>query len=149
MSSWYSFLSSSSKENRAILNDVCKNYYEGLYWVISYYYRGIQSWSWYYRYHYSPFASDLAKYRMYRCGKSSTVGSISHFLWEHRSPLSCSNLLAFLLRVSLCCPSPIVFLCRRDLRLPISTPNPSRLIWTTSEIRGKVWIWSHLLMCNV
>lgn len=46
-----------------VLNDVCLNYIEGLLWVF-YYYKGHihQNWSWYYRYHNSPFCSDLFEF---------------------------------------------------------------------------------------
>lgn len=41
------------------LTELCQNYVEGLQWVLYYYYRGCQSWGWYYRHHYSPRISDL------------------------------------------------------------------------------------------
>jgi len=39
------------------LVNLCENYVEGLQWVLYYYYRGIASWPWFYRYHYSPLTS--------------------------------------------------------------------------------------------
>lgn len=43
------------------MKDLTENYVEGLQWVLYYYYRGCQSWSWYYRYHYAPRISDVQK----------------------------------------------------------------------------------------
>ena len=42
--------------------DVIKAYLNGIQWVMSYYYDGVASWSWFFPYHYAPHLSDVWKF---------------------------------------------------------------------------------------
>lgn len=46
-------------ENKEFRRKVARAYAEGLAWVLLYYFQGCPSWTWYYPYHYAPFAADF------------------------------------------------------------------------------------------
>ncbi|KAJ5744835.1 5'-3' exoribonuclease 2 [Penicillium manginii] len=46
-------------EDHEFRHKVARAYAEGLAWVLLYYFQGCPSWTWYYPYHYAPFASDF------------------------------------------------------------------------------------------
>ncbi|ORX38527.1 putative exonuclease [Kockovaella imperatae] len=41
------------------LHEILFCYVEGLQWILNYYYKGVPSWSWFYKYHFSPKITDL------------------------------------------------------------------------------------------
>lgn len=46
-------------KNVEFRHEVARAYVEGLAWVLLYYFQGCASWTWYYPYHYAPFAADF------------------------------------------------------------------------------------------
>lgn len=53
------FLVTDPADVQEFVDKIKQSYIEGLQWVFAYYYKGCESWDWYYPYHYAPFASDL------------------------------------------------------------------------------------------
>lgn len=44
------------------IKNCAQSFIQGLQWVLSYYYKGVPSWSWYFPHHYAPFISDISDY---------------------------------------------------------------------------------------
>lgn len=55
-------ISKAEEQDRAfeVIHDCVQNYFKGIQFVLLYYYQGVPSWSWFYRYYYAPLCFDLA-----------------------------------------------------------------------------------------
>ncbi|KAK9279110.1 hypothetical protein L1049_012785 [Liquidambar formosana] len=53
------FSAESREDIESTRKAIVQKYTEGLLWVLIYYFSGVPSWTWFYPYHYGPFASDL------------------------------------------------------------------------------------------
>lgn len=62
---------------------VATAYFQGLSWVMQYYYQGCPSWRWFYAYHYAPFSSDFST-----MGQSEVGGLGGSCVWVVRVPTS-------------------------------------------------------------
>lgn len=49
-------------ENEKDIEKLCHDYIEGMQWVLTYYLFTVPNWNWQYKYHYAPFAYDLARF---------------------------------------------------------------------------------------
>lgn len=43
----------------AVLRVLAEEYVRALQWILHYYFTGVVSWAWFYRYHHAPYVSDL------------------------------------------------------------------------------------------
>ncbi|CAI9277820.1 unnamed protein product [Lactuca saligna] len=55
----YKFSAETEADMENTRKEVVEKYTEGLCWVLLYYFSGVASWTWFYPFHYGPFASDF------------------------------------------------------------------------------------------
>ncbi|XP_023769107.1 5'-3' exoribonuclease 3 [Lactuca sativa] len=55
----YKFSAETDADVEKMRKEVVERYTEGLCWVLLYYFSGVVSWTWFYPFHYGPFASDF------------------------------------------------------------------------------------------
>lgn len=48
--------------NRDVMAELTFQYVRGIQWILSYYFSGVPSWSWFYPFHYAPFMSDIRNF---------------------------------------------------------------------------------------
>jgi 5'-3' exonuclease len=49
-------------DSQSTIDEMCRDYLQGILWVCAYYLQGLPSWEWCYTWHYAPLLGDLADY---------------------------------------------------------------------------------------
>ena len=56
---YYDHHFNSNTNQSQIINEIIKNYFDGIKWVLLYYFKGCNNWTWQYNFTHGPFISDL------------------------------------------------------------------------------------------
>ena len=58
----YAYYKKAGATSQDEIDDMCRDYLQGILWVCAYYLQGLPSWEWCYTWHYAPLLGDLAEY---------------------------------------------------------------------------------------
>eukprot|EP00917_Polyrhabdina_sp_WS-2016_P005383 GHVP01012093.1.p1 GENE.GHVP01012093.1~~GHVP01012093.1.p1 ORF type:complete len:1145 (+),score=185.78 GHVP01012093.1:26-3460(+) len=124
---------------------VAKHYMRGLRWVLGYYFNGVVSWSWFYPFHYAPFASDLFTYALEFKPEDDKLSGHKWRDFDIATPFKAFEQLMAVLpyRSSHCLPE----VCRQEM---VSSDSPIRDFYPSKfhedpDGRRFRWQWVSLL----
>jgi len=75
---YYRFKLEFKEDDQDAIRLLAENYVEGLQWVLHYYYQGVVSWGWFYKYHYAPKITDVRKGLLGTAGLEFDLGQPFH-----------------------------------------------------------------------
>ncbi len=84
-------------KNKTFINDICKNYIDGLQWNVDYYLNECPSYTWYYQYRSAPCLRELSQYMLKRVYIQTFDNTIKYSPLEQLAivlPIQSSNLWA-------------------------------------------------------
>lgn len=128
--------------NISNINETCLNYIEGLYWIFGYYNNHIhKNWTWYYKYHNTPFCSDIFEFLR----KFDTFNTIQPYIYKSDN-LNPSNTFSSLKQLYMVLPKTSLENILKELN---ETDNTSYLFKFTkfypdklcADIINKRYLW--------
>lgn len=120
------------------LQRIRKAYIEGLCWVLMYYYQGCASWTWFYPYHYAPFASDLIGCASLKCGE------LTYF--QQGTPFQPFQQLMSVLPPSSCVEAGVPVAMRELMTQPFSPLIDFYPVDFGLDLNGKRFTWQAVVM---
>ncbi|KAG7662769.1 exo2 [[Candida] subhashii] len=125
---------------REKLVELTSHYIEGLQWVLYYYYQGVPSWNWYYRYHYAPRISDII------VGLDEMIQNKKEITFEKSRPFKpFEQLMAVLPARSKKLMPPVYRTLMTDEKSPIISFYPHEV---DIDMNGKTATWEAVVLLD-